>query len=129
MITQLDSQKGTLEVLLYINKMKKVILTEITKNVNVSQGPVYRALDILKKIGLIKEETVKFPKTRFFYPTGKGEELARRLALALDESKQVIGIPDHLFASLEDFGKTSGYQTVDECVIKILEDFLLEKSH
>lgn len=79
-IDKLDEGKATLRILLYLHKNGQTKLTTIIKNLPMGQKAVYTALNTLRELTLLKEETSQeFPFTRKFKLTPKGEKVAQQI--------------------------------------------------
>ena len=80
-IDKLDEGKATLRVLLYLHKQGETKLTTIIRDMTIGQKAVYTALNTLRELSLIREETSRdFPFTRKFKLTPKGEKIAEQIA-------------------------------------------------
>ncbi|MEM2102349.1 MAG: winged helix-turn-helix transcriptional regulator [Candidatus Bathyarchaeia archaeon] len=77
----MDESKAALRILLYLHKKGQTKLTTIIQDMPLGQKAVYTALNTLKQLTLLKEETAKeFPFTRKFRLTQKGEKIAEHIA-------------------------------------------------
>ena len=74
-------QTGAIQLLFYLKKKKKAKIGEMVReNVGiVSQSAIYRAIPVLKKLKLIKEETLTNPPRRIFSLTEKGKRVLEKL--------------------------------------------------
>jgi len=74
-------QKGSTEFLLYLFNKKKVKVSDALRDLNVGQSALYSVLKKLKDANLIAEErSDRFPFTRIFVLTEKGQRVAEHLA-------------------------------------------------
>ena len=68
--------RATLQILLFLSENGKTKLTDI--DIEASKSSLYRALSILMKWELIREERVR-PYTRYLVPTDDGKKIAKKL--------------------------------------------------
>lgn len=79
-IDKLDEGKATLRILLYLYRKGQTKLTTIIQDMPIGQKAVYTALNTLRELALLKEETSQdFPFTRKFKLTPKGEKIAQQI--------------------------------------------------
>ncbi|HVP41002.1 MAG TPA: winged helix-turn-helix transcriptional regulator [Candidatus Krumholzibacteriaceae bacterium] len=80
-IDKLDEGKATLRILLYLHRKGQIKLTAIIQDMPIGQKAVYTALNTLRELTLLTEETSReFPFTRKFKLTPKGEKIAQQIA-------------------------------------------------
>lgn len=74
-------QRGCLHVILYLaDKSEAVSLTDLVRNLEITQDPIYKTLPILTLLKLVQETHEKeFPRRRLFRLTQKGRKVAEKL--------------------------------------------------
>jgi|GEM_PF-7019754 len=73
-------QRGCTHIILHLFEHNTAMISELVKNLDITQDPIYKALPILKSLGLIEEtHEKKFPRRRTSTLTEKGKKIAGKL--------------------------------------------------
>lgn len=80
-IKNLINQKGTILILEFIHQKEEPNLSQLKKGLlgQISQPPLYNALNILLEEKLIEESYTKHPTERVFSITEKGKQVLEKL--------------------------------------------------
>jgi DNA-binding MarR family transcriptional regulator len=75
----LFEQAAAMELLILLLNNDKLKLSEIVRKLGRSQATIYRAIENLKELELVSDETTGYPVKRFMSLTEKGRRVAEKL--------------------------------------------------